>query len=108
MRKNVEEYLGQKLAQIHELEGCEHVKAVQVVHPSSADLCDECVKVGGAPVNLRVCLICGNVACCDSSTNQHARKHYEETGHGMVMSYEPRELWMYCYADDTIFVGPEE
>ena len=34
--------------------------------------CEECNKVGGQWVNLRMCLNCGKVGCCDSSPNQHA------------------------------------
>jgi hypothetical protein len=28
-----------------------------------------------------MCLVCGHVACCDSSKNKHATKHFHTTGH---------------------------
>jgi uncharacterized UBP type Zn finger protein len=50
-------------------------------------------------VNLRVCLVCGQVGCCDNSKNTHATKHYHESGHPVIQSYQPGETWRYCYID---------
>jgi hypothetical protein len=45
--------------------------------------------MGSDWVHLRMCLKCGNVACCDSSNNQHARKHFDVTNHPLIRSIEP-------------------
>ena len=38
--------------------------------------CEECLKTGDRWVQLRMCLKCGHVGCCDSSKNQHATAHF--------------------------------
>ncbi len=86
---------------------CDHLDEIQAVTPSSGNVCQECVNMGDAWVKLRICLVCGNVGCCDSSVNKHARQHYHSSDHSIILSYEPRELWMYCFADDKIFIAPE-
>ena len=62
--------------------------------------CEDCLKIGGQWVHLRVCLTCGHVACCDSSPNRHATAHHRATKHPMVTSAEIGETWAYCYTDD--------
>jgi uncharacterized UBP type Zn finger protein len=87
--------------------GCEHFKDIQEVTPSFTNGCEDCKKMGDGWTRLRICLACGYVGCCDTSKNQHARKHYNATKHPMILSFEPRELWMYCFDDDEIFIAPE-
>jgi uncharacterized UBP type Zn finger protein len=53
-------------------------------------------------VHLRECLICGHVACCDSSPNTHATKHYHATKHPVMRSVEPGEDWGWCYVDEVM------
>ena len=36
-----------------------------------------------------MCMECGEVVCCDSSTQKHAEAHVEETGHPIVIYIEP-------------------
>jgi CPA2 family monovalent cation:H+ antiporter-2 len=79
-----------------------HVHQLRDVQPDSADTCLECVALGDTWLHLRVCLVCGHVGCCDSSKNQHARRHYERGGHAVIASYEPGETWRYCFADDVM------
>jgi uncharacterized UBP type Zn finger protein len=62
--------------------------------------CEDCLKIGGQWVHLRICLTCGHVGCCDSSPNRHATAHYRETHHPIITSGEAGETWAYCYADD--------
>lgn len=81
---------------------CEHVDSIQDVTPSSLDSCNRCVALGDEWVHLRMCLICGEVGCCDNSKNTHATKHFHSTGHPLIQSYEPGETWRYCYADDVM------
>ena len=82
--------------------GCEHLRAVGE-HPVPQDPeCSDCVREGTSPVHLRMCLVCGNVGCCDSSVGQHATRHFQETGHPIMCSAEPRELWRWCYVDELL------
>jgi hypothetical protein len=53
-------------------------------------------------VHLRMCLVCGHVACCDSSKNKHATKHFHTTGHPLMRSIELGEQWGLCYLDKTM------
>jgi len=84
------------------VEYCEHVSAIKPVKPS-AEGCEDCLKMGGRWLHLRLCESCGHVGCCDSSPNRHATKHFRETGHPIVRSFEPGEDWGYCYADDMFY-----
>ena len=79
---------------------CAHVAELGEFEPSSADSCLKCLEMGDTWVNLRVCLTCGHVGCCDNSKNKHATAHYKETGHPIIQSYQPAERWRYCYVDD--------
>ena len=65
--------------------------------------CEECLAAGGRWMHLRRCAVCGHIGCCDSSPGKHARRHWQETGHAIVQSFEPGEDWMYCFADDVVF-----
>jgi uncharacterized UBP type Zn finger protein len=51
-------------------------------------------------VHLRMCMICGHVACCDSSPNRHATAHFHGTKHPIMRSVEPGEDWGWCYVDE--------
>jgi uncharacterized UBP type Zn finger protein len=84
------------------MEGCEHLKDIKSVSPS-ADGCEDCLKIGGQWVHLRMCMICGHVGCCDNSPNRHATKHYHATSHPIIESFEPGEEWGYCYPDDRFY-----
>lgn len=81
---------------------CEHVKQIANVAPS-AEGCEDCLKIGGRWVHLRLCESCGHVGCCDNSPNRHATKHYQATTHPIVKSFEPGEDWGYCYPDDAFY-----
>jgi uncharacterized UBP type Zn finger protein len=82
---------------------CEHLKAAAArkapVKPSGPG-CQECLATGDVWVNLRLCLACGHVGCCDDSPNRHATGHFKKVKHPVIRSYEPGEDWAYCYADD--------
>jgi CPA2 family monovalent cation:H+ antiporter-2 len=81
---------------------CSHADEIGDVHPTSPDACPECVALGDEWVHLRVCLVCGHVGCCDNSKNRHARRHFRDTQHPIIQSYEPGEAWRYCYVDDVM------
>lgn len=79
---------------------CTHLEGIKEVEPSG-DGCIECLQTGDAWVHLRLCRICGHVGCCDSSKNRHATKHFHETTHEIIQSFQRGEDWMYCYPDDA-------
>lgn len=83
------------------MSNCTHLGEIQKVIPS-AQGCEDCLKTGETWVHLRICLVCGYVGCCDSSVNQHARKHYETCGHPLVQTFEPGENWLWCYVDEIL------
>lgn len=80
---------------------CQHLESLKIQF-TTGDQCDECVKTGDRWVHLRTCQTCGATLCCDSSPNQHASKHAEETGHPVIVSAEPGENWAFCYIHQEI------
>ena len=87
-----------------EAEACDHVEGLRPVVPRTSG-CEECLAIGDRWVHLRVCMSCGQVGCCDSSKNRHATRHHRATGHPIVRSMEPGEVWGWCYADQMM-LGP--
>ena len=79
---------------------CRHAEQIKDVTPSALG-CEECLKTGSQWVHLRLCRTCGHVGCCDNSKNKHASRHFHETRHPVIRSYEPGEEWGYCYTDDA-------
>ncbi len=59
--------------------------------------CVECSSSGGWWFHLRRCARCGHIGCCDSSPSQHATKHFEQTGHAVIRSFEPGEEWFWDF-----------
>jgi predicted tellurium resistance membrane protein TerC len=83
-----------------EMTACTHRNQIKDVKPNTPG-CEECTKMGDRWVNLRMCLTCGQVGCCDSSKNKHATKHFHATGHPIMRSIEPGETWKWCYVDQV-------
>ena len=79
---------------------CSHLADVVAVPPHSLG-CEECLKSGTTWVQLRLCLSCGHVGCCDSSPGKHATKHFHHTKHPVMASFEPGERWAWCYVDQV-------
>jgi uncharacterized UBP type Zn finger protein len=82
---------------------CEHVTSAmpRKVHRPTRG-CEECLKIGGEWVHLRICLTCNHVGCCDSSPHRHATAHNRATRHPVITSGEVGETWAYCYPDDRV------
>jgi len=78
---------------------CTHLDQIKIRKPDK-HVCEDCVKLGDTWVHLRMCLICGNVGCCDSSKNKHATKHFHKTTHPLMRSIERGESWVWCYVDE--------
>jgi monovalent cation/hydrogen antiporter len=82
---------------------CAHLRtAWDDVTARTPDGCGACLVEGTSWVHLRLCLVCGEVGCCDSSPRQHGRRHFEATGHPVIRSYEPGEAWRWCFVDDQL------
>jgi hypothetical protein len=81
---------------------CVHLAEARVFEPPT-NVCPECVEGGGYWPALRMCLVCGNVGCCDTSVSKHARAHFEATGHPIMRSVRLREGWIWCYPDAALF-----
>ena len=69
--------------------------------------CLECERSGSWWFHLRRCAACGQIGCCDSSPNQHARGHAAAAGHPVVRSFEPGEAWFWNFATERETVGPD-
>ena len=80
---------------------CEHISEISTIKVAKELICDECAKAGGRWVHLRTCQTCGVTLCCDSSPQQHMTKHFHQSGHPVVISSEPGEKWLWCYADES-------
>jgi len=84
---------------------CTHLDQIQVTElPETIAGCEECLKIGGRWMHLRMCEICGKIGCCDSSLYRHAAKHAREAGHPIARSAEPGEDWSWCFVDEVAFV----
>ena len=85
---------------------CEHIIDIDPV-PARAPGCEECLKTGSRWVHLRLCLTCGHVGCCDSSPGRHATRHFHQTAHPVIASFEPGERWAWCYVDQATLEVPD-
>ncbi|MFH8629774.1 UBP-type zinc finger domain-containing protein [Streptomyces lydicus] len=82
---------------------CTHVAELPRAEPAPLSAtCQECLAVGSHPVQLRLCLACGFVGCCDSSPYRHATGHYEETGHPVMRTLEPGYAWRWCFVHEQL------
>ena len=77
---------------------CPHLSQARDPKPNTNG-CEECLKSGQTWVELRMCLVCGHVGCCDSSPGRHATSHFHESGHPVMKSIEPGQNWRWCYVD---------
>jgi Zn-finger in ubiquitin-hydrolases and other protein len=82
---------------------CKHLWSVADVSPSNVG-CDECIRVGMHWANLRICMTCGYVGCCNGSLGKHASAHWLlNPGHPIIRSFEPGEDWWWCFSDGLLF-----
>jgi len=84
---------------------CAHLDRIEVIElPAAIAGCEECLRIGSPWVHLRMCLTCGKIGCCDSSPNQHARRHAGEDDHPIARSAERGEDWSWCFVDEVGFI----
>jgi len=79
---------------------CPHRSLLANAPAPSGDGCEECLKSGSKWVELRICLTCGHVGCCDSTPGRHATAHFQQTGHPVMKAF-PDPKWAWCYVDKT-------
>jgi uncharacterized UBP type Zn finger protein len=80
---------------------CTHLESVRVTElPARVDGCDDCLRSGDPWLHLRICLQCGHVGCCDDSPKRHASAHAQDSGHPIIRSLEPGEVWSWCFVDE--------
>ncbi len=77
---------------------CAHLIAIEDAAPRTTD-CEKCANEGLEWVELRACLTCGHVGCCDSSIGKHATAHFTDSGHPIMQSYRTDDEWKWCYVD---------
>lgn len=87
------------------IEECSHFNEIKHPQPRTPEGCEECLKMGDSWVHLRMCEACGHVGCCDQSKNTHATKHFHQTNHAIMKSFQPGEDWGWCYVDE-LFIEP--
>ncbi|WP_280339349.1 Na+/H+ antiporter [Nocardia neocaledoniensis] len=84
-------------------DGCAHLEHAPLLRePAGALECRACVEEGLTWVHLRMCVACGNIACCESSLGNHATGHFAATAHPVMRSVEPGEVWRWCYVDELL------
>jgi hypothetical protein len=83
---------------VQKMATCTHRDQIKDVSPNTKG-CEECLQSGDRWVQLRMCLACGRVGCCDSSKNKHATAHFHASGHPIMRTIEPGESWKWCYVD---------
>jgi len=87
---------------------CTHLDHVLITElPESVEGCEDCLRIGGSWLHLRICLECGHVGCCESSPNRHASAHSLSSGHPIIRSLEPGETWSWCFPDEVAMRIPE-
>jgi hypothetical protein len=84
--------------------GCSHLPDPPYPAARTPSGCEECLATGGRWVHLRLCLACGHVGCCDNSPGRHATKHFRQSGHPVMRSFEPGEDWGWCYVEERELV----
>ncbi|MFC9996283.1 UBP-type zinc finger domain-containing protein [Nocardia sp. NPDC127526] len=86
----------------------QQIPGIDTTMAPSGPGCVECEAAQGWWVHLRRCAQCGHVGCCDTSPSQHATKHFKNTGHPFVQSFEPGEDWFWNYETDEMYDGGPE
>jgi uncharacterized UBP type Zn finger protein len=87
---------------------CTHLDHVLITElPERVEGCADCLLTGDPWLHLRICLECGHVGCCDDSPNHHATAHAQSTGHPIIRSLQPGEIWSWCYVDELAMDIPQ-
>lgn len=71
---------------------CPHLGSLRADLTSERAQCEAC----GHTEDLRICLTCGYVGCCESHS-AHNTAHYRETGHAFIRPHRSGYEWLWCY-----------
>lgn len=72
---------------------CPHATTLDREASSEAIRCAAC----GHDRDLRRCLTCGYVGCCESH-QAHDTEHFRQTGHPLIRPHRCDYDWLWCYA----------
>jgi uncharacterized UBP type Zn finger protein len=83
---------------------CTHLDTIRAASlPEGVPGCEDCRRIGGSWVYVRLCLTCGHIGCCDPSPNAHATAHARSSHHPVIRWLESGEEWCWCYVDEIAF-----
>jgi uncharacterized UBP type Zn finger protein len=71
---------------------CPHLSELKEDTKSTKTACEVCAHTE----DLRLCLTCGYVACCESHM-AHDTGHFRETGHPFIRPQNCDYNWLWCY-----------
>ncbi len=71
---------------------CPHVAELKEDTMSEKSACEVCRE----KEDLRLCLTCGFVACCESH-QAHNTEHFKQTGHPFIRPHKMKYDWLWCY-----------
>lgn len=71
---------------------CPHILELKENTDSEKDKCEVCKH----KEDLRICLTCGYVACCESH-NSHNTEHFQKTQHPFIKPHKCEYHWLWCY-----------
>lgn len=71
---------------------CPHISDLHEDLTSEKSSCEVC----GITEDLRICLTCGKVFCCESD-NSHNVEHFHKTNHPFIKPHKSKFNWLWCY-----------
>jgi len=71
---------------------CPHGGELKNEATSNKEKCDAC----GLTEDLRICLTCGYVGCCESH-QAHNTAHFKSSGHAFIRPHHAPGGWLWCY-----------
>lgn len=71
---------------------CPHISELKEDTTSEKQACEVC----GETEDLRICMTCGAVHCCESH-NSHNTQHFQKTGHPFIKPHKSDYNWIWCY-----------
>ena len=86
-------------------DSCSYLDQVRDVRANTPMGCEECLTLGMPWVHLRLWQECGHVGCCDQSQGKHATRHFHQSTHAIMKSFQPGEDWSWCHIDE-LFIEP--
>lgn len=82
---------------------CTHLDQIRDIPRAEANACPDCLREHNPHwVQLRQCLTCGYIGCCESSPKRHAQAHSTASDHPLIRTIEPGEDWRWCFVDETL------